>query len=89
MAQKLSNEQQWKRHGYLFFTFFGGSFVGLCMAGVRLLGIPTDVPLRDALGQGEFFAFLFFMAVCLIAAYYIALFISGRIKAVLSKFRRW
>lgn len=86
MAKKLSDEQQWERHGFLFFTLFGGIFVGLGMAGVRLFGIPTDVPLRDVLGHGQFLLFLIFMAVCVVAAYYISLFISDRVKAVLAKF---
>ncbi|HEU4775065.1 MAG TPA: hypothetical protein VFS82_11220 [Lysobacter sp.] len=85
MKRKLTDEQQWARHGYLFFTLFGGIFVGLGMAGVRLFGIPTDVPLRDVLGHGKFLLFLVFMAACVIAAYYIALFVSDKVKAVLSK----
>ena len=75
----------WSDHGYLFFAVFGAATVCFGWLCASLLGIPTDVPLRDALELTELVIFLLLLGICAALAYIFALVVSRRIKAILRR----
>lgn len=86
--RRPQDESVWNRHGYLFFILFSSITVFLSMLGVRLFGIPTDVPLKEVVNGAEVVWLFLGLVICIIVAYYGALLISDLVKALIAKIWR-
>ncbi len=76
----MVEHRQWSDHGYVFSVVFGIVFVTSGWLFVCLLGIPTDMPLKDLLTPSEIAVFLLLLGACSVISYLVSLWISKKVR---------
>jgi len=80
---EMSDKRIWRQHGYLFFALYGAGFGALLIGSFKVLGVPTDVPLRDVWGWDQFGLWLVYVAFASVVAYAFAPLASALLKRLL------